>query len=56
MKVYALLSNYFDGCQNLVSVEQLYLNELDAAAAQIELEDKNEDSGQSWNIHEMEVK
>ena len=56
MKVYALVSNYFDQCENWEHIIDLYLNFDDALTDQFVLEETNTDSNQSWNVVEMETK
>lgn len=58
MKVFALMKQYCNGCESWENVESLFFKEIDAAEAQIKLEDANAnaDNGLSWYICEMEVK
>ena len=56
MKVYALVSNYFDGCEFWEHIADLYLDFDDALMDQLKLEEDNTDSAQSWFVVEMEVK
>lgn len=56
MKVYALVSVYFDQCEFWEHIIDLYLDFDEALMDQITLEETNTDSGQSWTVREMEVK
>lgn len=56
MKVYALVSIYFNQCDFWENIVDLYSNYDDALMEQIVLEQDNTDSGQSWTVREMSVK
>jgi hypothetical protein len=56
MKVYALYDEYFNGCESLEWLVDLYLNYEDAMIDQIKLEEINKDPGQTYNIRELSVK
>lgn len=56
MKVYALISIYFDQCDFWENIIDLYSNYDDALMQQIVLEQDNTDADQSWSVSEMSVK
>lgn len=56
MKVYALYHNYYDYCDNWVSLVQLYRSSDDAKIGRLFLEDEpHNKETDSWHVEELVV-
>ena len=56
MKVYALVSSYYNGGESFETITDLYRDRFDAIIESNRLENENSDPGQSYWIKEMKVK
>jgi hypothetical protein len=56
MKVYALVSNYFNGCDFFECIIDLYQEKQNAEDNCLELMCKSSDPGQDYYVKEMDVK